>query len=93
MTKMNPKKWLKNKYIFYEDIFEYDGGYYLNFCLKEDAQNLINLCIKYDIPFTYKPPYALTLRISHLKILIKKIKFNEKNINYNLQESSLQAFY
>lgn len=33
---MNTKKWLNDRYTFFEEIFEYDDFYHLEFCLKEE---------------------------------------------------------
>ncbi len=34
---MDYKKWLLDNYTFFEDIVEFEGSYFLEFCLKEDA--------------------------------------------------------
>lgn len=73
---MNTKNWLNNKYTFFEDILEHDDYYLLNFCLKEDSLDFINLCHENDISFSFKPPYGIVIKVSYLDVLIEKINNN-----------------
>lgn len=67
---------LKNGYWIilhsFEDIFEYEDQYYLEFCLKKDAISFIKLCCKHDITFTYVPPYGVAIDIAHVVMLMRK---------------------
>lgn len=85
MVNLNGKKWLLDHYTFFDDIFEYDGSYYLEFCLNEEACSFIKLCCKYTIPFAHFPPYAIAIDISNLDLLIKKYE-HEKNYGFNQEE-------
>lgn len=73
---MNTKKWLEDRYTFFEEILEYEESYYLEFCLKEESWDFVKLCSYNDIAFTYRPPYGVAIEISYLKILIQKIDNN-----------------
>lgn len=79
---MNYKKWLLENYTFFEDIVEFNGSCFLEFCLKEEAISFVKLCSDIEVPFSYYPPYGIAIEISHLENLIKKCKIDEKeNIN------------
>ena len=78
---MDYKKWLLDNYTFFEDIVEFDGSCFLEFCLKEEALSFVKLCSDIEVPFTYYPPYGIAIEISHLKNLIKKCKMDEKQTN------------
>ena len=67
---MNMKKWITNKYNLNEDIYEWNNKYYIDFCLREDAQHFIKLCLKHNISFTYDAPYGVGIAKIQLKILI-----------------------
>ncbi|MDR0912689.1 MAG: hypothetical protein LBM96_08855 [Methanobrevibacter sp.] len=90
---MDTKKWLMDRYNFFEEIFEHDGYYYLDFCLKEDACSFVDLCIFNDIRFTYSPPYSLIININLLKFLIKKIDVHERTINSESFENPLLSIF
>lgn len=66
------KKWILDNYTFFNEIFEHDGMYYLEFCLKEDAVSFIKLCCKHNTPFTFRPPYGVAVKIVHVEMLMKK---------------------
>ena len=69
---VDAKKWLLDNYTFFDDIFEDDGMYYLEFCLKEDALSVIALCCKHNVPFAFRPPYGIAIAIVHVEMLIRK---------------------
>ena len=75
---MDMKKWLNNRYTFYEEIFEFKGTYCLEFCLKEDLKEFIDLCFNLNIPYTFYPEYKVAICVEHLKLLIKKEEIDEK---------------
>lgn len=79
---MNSKDWLLKHYTFFDEIFEHDGSYYLDFCLNEEACSFIKLCCKYHIPFSHYPPYGIAIETSNLNILIKKIENNKNNFTH-----------
>lgn len=68
---MDLKKWLNDKYMFYDEIFEFKESYCLEFCLKEDLKEFIDLCYNLNIPFTFYPMYKVAIQKIHLKELIK----------------------
>lgn len=72
MEKIDAKKWLLDNYTFFDDIFEYDEMYYLEFCLKEHAISFVKLCCKHNITFTYLPPYDVVIAIVQVKMLMRK---------------------
>jgi len=79
---MDYKKWLLDNYTFFEDIVEFEGSYFLEFCLKEEAISFVKLCCDVEVPFSYYPPYGIAIEISHLENLIKKCEMDEEqNIN------------
>lgn len=79
---MDYKKWLLDNYTFFEEIVEFEGSCYLEFCLKEEAISFVKLCSDIEVPFSYYPPYGIAIEISHLKNLIKKCEMNkEQHIN------------
>lgn len=84
---MDMKKWLNDRYIFYEEIFEFKEAYCLEFCLKEDLKEFINLCFNLNIPFTFYPQYKIAIQKIHLKKLIEMSKKMEKKIICNPQLS------
>ena len=53
---MDYKKWLLDNYTFFEDIVEFEGSCFLEFCLKEEAISFVKLCCDVEVPFTYYPP-------------------------------------
>ena len=69
---VDSKKWLLDNYIFFEDILEREGKYYLQFCLKEDAVSFIKLCCKHNIQFTFRPLYGIAVKVAHVEMLIRK---------------------
>lgn len=75
---MDYKKWLLDNYTFFEDIVEFEGSYFLEFCLKEDAICFVKLCCDVEVPFSYYPPYGIAIEISHLENLIKKYEIDEE---------------
>jgi len=79
---MDYKKWLLDNYTFFEDIVEFEGSYFLEFCLKEDAICFVKLCCDVEVPFSYYPPYGIAIEISHLENLIKKYEIDEEP-NFN----------
>ena len=82
---MNYKKWLLDNYTFFEDIVEFEGSCFLEFCLKEEAISFVKLCSDIEVPFSYYPPYGIAIEISHLENLIKKCEIDEKdNINQKM---------
>lgn len=68
------KKWITNKYNLNEDIYEWNNKYYIDFCLREDAQHFIKLCLKHNISFTYDAPYGVGIAKIQLKILIEYVE-------------------
>lgn len=68
------KKWLNSKYNFYEDIFEFNESYCLEFCLKEEVKEFIDLCYNLNIPFTFYPSYKIAIQKIHVKKLIELIE-------------------
>ena len=83
---MDYKKWLLERYTFYEEIFEYEGSYYLEFCLKGEAMSFVKLCCDIEIPFSYYPPYGVAIEIRNLKNLIKRYEL-DKNQHLNQKVS------
>jgi len=77
---MDMKKWLNEKYIFYEEIFEFNESYCLEFCIKEDLKEFIDLCFNLNIPFTFYPMYKIAIQKTHLKNLIESIKGDQKQV-------------
>ena len=75
---MDTKKWLLDNYTFFEDIFEFDGSYFLEFCLKEEAISFVKLCCDVEVPFSYYPPYGLAIEIPYLENLIEKCEMDEE---------------
>ena len=69
--------WLEDNYTFFEEIFEYNESYYLEFCLNEEACSFIKLCCKYTIPFAHFPPYGIAIDVSNLELLIKKYEYEK----------------
>lgn len=80
---MDCKKWLLDNYTFFEEIFEDDGSYYLEFCLREEAFSFVKSCCTRNIPFAYFPPYGIAIQIGYLKVLIEKIEY-EKETNLKM---------
>ena len=79
---MDYKKWLLDNYTFFEDMIEFEGSCFLEFCLKEEAVSFVKLCCDVEVPFSYYPPYGIAIEISHLENLIKKCEMDkEQNIN------------
>lgn len=73
-----------DNYTFFEDIVEFEGSCFLEFCLKEEAISFVKLCCDIEVHFSYYPPYGITIEISHLENLVKKCEIDEKdNINQN----------
>ncbi len=70
---MDTKKWLNDRYLFYEDIFEFKESYCLEFCLKEDLKDFVDLCFDLSIPFTCYPNYKLAITRKHLIKLIELV--------------------
>lgn len=82
--KLNCKEWLLNHYTFFDEIFEHNGSYYLDFCLNEEARSFIKYCCNYNIPFTHCPPYGVAIEISNLELFIKKYEFEHDEFNQEL---------
>lgn len=59
------KKWLNDRYTFYEEIFEFGESYCLEFCLKEDLNEFIDSCFNLNIPFTFYPQYKIAFFNQH----------------------------
>lgn len=81
------KQWLLDNYTFFDDIFEYEGSYYLDFCLREEAFSFVKLCSEKIVPFSYYPPYNIAIEISSLRVLIRhceKDKLNQEMIVHPL---------
>lgn len=74
---MDMQEWLHNNYSFYEEIFEFGESYCLEFCLKEELKQFIDLCFNMDIPFTFYPSYKIAIQKKHLKILMEMISSND----------------
>lgn len=90
---MDYKKWLKERYVFYEEIFEFNDSYCLEFCLKEDLKEFIDLCFNLNIPFTFYPAYKVAVTKTHLKCFIEILESEEqKKVIHDPQLSSEQAF-
>lgn len=90
---MDMKKWLNNRYTFYEEIFEFKDAYCLEFCIKEDLKRFIGLCFNLNIPFTFYPQYKIAIQKVHLKKFIELLEEIEyEKINHNPQLSSEQVF-
>ncbi len=73
------KKWVNEKYILYEEIFEFKECYCLEFCIKKDLKKFIDTCLKHNVPFTFYPEYKIAICIEHLKLLITKQKLEEES--------------
>ena len=80
---MDTKKWLLDNFTFFEEIFEAEGQYYLEFCLQEEACTFVKLCCKNNIPFAYYPPYDLAIEIKYLESLIMKFEY-QKEVNQKM---------
>ncbi|WP_141705194.1 MULTISPECIES: hypothetical protein [Methanobacterium] len=80
---MDKKKWLNERYTFYEEIFEFRESYCLEFCLKEDLKEFIDSCFNLNIPFTFYPQYKIAIQKVHLKKLIEILEKMKNNIIYN----------
>ncbi|KZX16339.1 hypothetical protein MBCUT_08910 [Methanobrevibacter cuticularis] len=71
---MDTKKWLENRYIFFEEIYEYEEIYCLEFCLKEDIGEFIKICYRFNVPFTFYSEYKIAIEKIHVESLIDNIK-------------------
>jgi len=90
---MDLKKWLSDQYTFYEEIFEFNDSYCLEFCLKEELKEFIDSCFNLNIPFTFYPEYKIAIKKSHLKCFIGILEpENQKKVIRDPQLSSGQAF-
>ena len=80
---IDTKKWLLDNFTFFEEIFEGEDQYYLEFCLHEEACAFVRLCCRHNIPFAYFPPYEIVIMIGYLKSLIDKVEY-EREINQKM---------
>jgi hypothetical protein len=80
---MDMKNWLNERYTFFEEIFEFNESYCLEFCLKEDLKEFIDLCFNLNVPFTFYPSYKLAIQKNDLKNLLAKLKLKEQNKDVN----------
>lgn len=71
---MDMKKWLNDRYMFYEEIYQFNESYCLEFCLKEDLKEFIDSCFSLNIPFTFYPGYKIAIQEIHLKSLIEVLE-------------------
>lgn len=88
-TNIDTKKWLMDNFNFYEEIYEHREGYCLEFCLKNETKEFIDLCYEYNIPFTFYPEYKIAIAIHHVKLLIEKIYWN--NIDTPVKKPSVAS--
>lgn len=77
---MDMKNWLNERYTFFEEIFEFNESYCLEFCLKEDLKEFIDLCFNLDVPFTFYPSYKIAIHKNHLKSLINIIEDSKDHL-------------
>ena len=75
---MDYKKWLLDNYTFFEDIVEFEGSYFLEFCLKEDAICFVKLCCDVEVSkfncIFLKQTYKNYMKINY-QIMILKSNF------------------
>jgi len=89
---MDIKKWLNDRYTFYEEIFEFKESYCLDFCLKEDLKEFIDLSFGLNIPFTFYPQYKIAIQKVHLKKLIELVEKKNNKFIHNPQLMSEKVF-
>ncbi|MGP8024539.1 MAG: hypothetical protein ACLQG5_03835 [Methanobacterium sp.] len=75
------EKWVKNNWSI-EEIDKIEGIYYITFWIKEDLKKFLNECFKNDVMYTFSPPYSVACNEKYLKILIKKITYNQRDFTY-----------
>ena len=78
---MDIEKWLLANYSL-EEVDEIEDIYYITFWLKEDLKKFLDTCFKNDIMNTFAPPYSVACHKNNIKLLIKKIKYDEKSVIY-----------
>lgn len=78
---MEIENWLLNKYSL-EEIDKIEDTYYVTFWMKEDLKKFLDKCFQLDTMFTYAPEYSVAIEEHNLKILIKKIEYDESEVIY-----------
>lgn len=89
---MDIKRWLNERYTFYEEIFEFKESYCLEFCLKEDLKEFIDLSFSLNIPFTFYPQYKIAIQKVHLKKLVEILEKKDNKLIKNPQPATEQVF-
>lgn len=73
------EKWVIDNWSI-EEVDKIEGIYYITFWLKEDLKKCLSDFFDNEIMFTYAPPYSIACNEKYLKLLIKKIKYNKRNL-------------